>query len=193
MPRETIARQAVLVALAALIPLPFVDTWIQGRLRAQMVRELGRHHDTPLEGPSVHTLARIRGNLLLGCLVGAVWWPIKKLVRKVVYVLTVKDAVDALADTFVRGEMVREALAQGLLPSESERVRKAMDHVLDQHTRSPLWGPKTAHEGTLAAETDSAMVKALARTAERGGAAAALRQFRTLLADLDQVDALHQK
>lgn len=193
MSRSTIARQTLLVALAGLIPIPFIDTWIQGRLRSQMVRELGLHHDVELEAPTVKTLTRIRGNLLLGCLVGVVWWPIKKLIRKVVYVLTVKDAVDAVSDTFIRGEMVREALSRGLLPTESERVRRAMDIALDAHTRSPLWGPKSKADHSLARPEDNPMTQLLAKTADRGGAAAALHRFHELLADLDQVDALTPK
>lgn len=173
------------MALAGLIPVPFVDTWIQGRLRSELIRSLGHHHAVPLEPAVVRTLARSPGNVLVGCVMGLVWWPIKKLIRKVVYVLTVKDAVDALADTFVRGEMVRLAFSAGLLPHASEQVRTAMDAAMSAHTRSPLWGPKTPHDTSVADTDDSGMVRLLARTADRAGGAAALADFRARLQDLE--------
>ncbi len=187
MPRSTVARQAILVAIAGLIPVPFLDSWVQGRLRAEMVRAIAQHHDTPLDHTTVRSLSSVQSSLLLGCVMGAVWWPIKRLIRKVVYVLTVKDAIDALADTFIRGEMVREAFAAGLLPSETARVCQAMDLALSRHTRSPLWGPKTRGIDSVNHDSDTTMVRMMAKTADRGGAAAALHTFRQYLSDLDQL------
>jgi len=184
MPRRRVAQQAVLVALAGLIPVPFIDTWLQSRLRAELVEHLGRHHDRPLEPGHVRTLSADRGNLLLGCVVGVVWWPIKKLFRKIIYVLTIKDAVDAASDAWLRGEMVRRALRAGALPDHVEPVRNAMDEALKTHARSPLWGPRSKVEGSLAEPEDTFTMRMVAGTARRGGGLAVLAAFDGLLDEL---------
>ena len=183
MTRNVILRQAILVSLAALIPIPFLDTWIQGRLRAEMTRALAHQHHVSLDPPSVHLLSDVQSSMLLGCLLGVVWWPIKKLIRKVIYVFTIKDALDVLADTFTRGLLLEEALSQGLLPAHGERVRAAMDEALRGHIRSPLWGPKTTPEQVQPMPDDTLVLRLVAWTARRGGASGALDTFRQLLAE----------
>ncbi len=184
MPRRHVAHQAVLVALAGLIPFPFVDTWIQNRLRAGLVAKLGHHHDLPLSSAHIRTLSSHRHNLLLGCMVGMVWWPIKKLFRKVIYVLTIKDAIDAATDTWLRGEMVRRALRAGALPLQADGVRTAMDAALKTHARSPLWGPRTRRAGSLIEPEDTLAMKVVASAARQSGGLAALEEFDQALAGL---------
>ena len=183
MPRNVILRQAILVSLAALIPIPFLDTWLQGRLRAEMTRALAHQHHVSLDPPSVHLLSDVQSSMVLGCLWGVVWWPIKRLIRKVIYILTIKDAIDVLADTFTRGLLLDEALSQGLLPTQGERVRTAMDEALQSHVRSPLWGLKTTSEQVQPMPDDTLVFRLVAWTARRGGAGAALDTFRQLLAE----------
>jgi len=182
MPRRRVAHHAVLVALAGLIPFPFVDTWIQRRLRAELVAQLGRHHDQPLDATQVRTLSADRANLLLGCVVGVVWWPIKKLFRKIIYVLTIKDAIDAASDTWLQGEMVGRALRAGALPEQAEGVRTAMDAAMKTHARSPLWGPRKKVNGSLTEPEDSVTIKVVASVAQRGGGLAVLEEFDRALA-----------
>ena len=174
----------MLVALAGLIPFPFVDMWIQGWLRAELVEHLGRHHERPLDRAQVRVLSTGHTNMLLGCLVGAVWWPIKKIFRKLIYILTVKDAVDAAADSWLRGEMVRRGLAKGVLPEHAESVRTAMDDVLKTHVRSPLWGPRSKVDGQLSQPEDSFMMRLLAGIAKRSGGLAAVAAFDEKLSEM---------
>lgn len=177
MVRRRIAHQAMLVALAGLIPFPFVDTWIQGWLRAELVEQLGRHHERPFERAQVRVLSAGHANYILGCVIGLVWWPIKKIFRKLIYVLTVKDAIDAASDAWLRGEMVHRALEKGALPSQSKSVRAAMDAALKTHGRSPVWGPRTRLTGQLSKPDDSFIIRMLAATAQRGGGLAVLAAF----------------
>ena len=177
MVRRRIAHQAVLVALAGLIPFPFIDTWIQGRLRAHLVGHLGRHHSCTFDAAQLRALSGGHSNVLLGCVFGVVWWPIKKLFRKLIYVLTVKDAIDAAADAWLRGEMVRRALVAGVLPEHAKAVRAAMDTALKTHGRSPVWGPRTRLDGRLSEPDDPFEVRLIIGTAQRGGGLAVLAAF----------------
>ena len=181
MPHQTIARQSILVALAALTPIPFVDTWLQDRLRAEMTRGLAHHHSTVLDDQTVSRLSSMRGNLLVGCMLGVVWWPIKKLLRKIVYILAIKDAIDCLADTIIRGLMLDAVFARGRGVGDGAQVRAAMDTAMTEHARSPLWGtcsPSTSHTWE---HMDRGFGRVLVWVARRGGADPALDHFRALL------------
>lgn len=181
MPHQTIARQSILVALAALIPIPFVDTWLQDRLRAEMTRGIAHHHGVELRGETVARLSTVQGNLLLGCMLGVVWWPIKKLIRKVVYVLAMKDSLDSLANTIVWGWMLNEALSQGRDVGTGVRVREAMDTAMREQMRSPLWGPRSRSTGERPLPIEAGANRMVVWVARRGGADAALARFQALL------------
>ncbi len=184
MARKLVAQHAWLVALAGLIPFPFVDAWIQDALRRQLVRSLAKHHNAELEGQHVEILVRQNNNLLWGCFQGVVWWPIKKIIKKLVYILTVKDAADAAADTFIRGEMLRRALAAGVLPTRATEVRAVIDDVLATHTRSPLFGPKAKPTRAMPSTAEVWYVNVADTIARLGGATAALAAFDGRLATL---------
>ena len=169
MHHQMIARQAVLVGLAALLPIPFIDIWLQGRLRAELTRGLARHHHVSVEPKTVQALSSVKQNLLMGCVLGVIWWPIKKLIRKIVYILAVKDALDALSDTLIRGWMLDLVFARGLAPDAAMHVRTAMDQALADHARSPLWGPRTPVSDASLVPTDPGVHRVLVWIARRGG------------------------
>lgn len=181
MNHQMIARQAILVGLAALLPIPFIDIWLQGRLRAELTRGLARHHDVAVEPETVRVLSAVKHNLLVGCVLGVFWWPIKKLLRKIVYILAVKDAFDALADTLIRGWMLDHAFARGLPSDSAPRVREAMDEALGEHARSPLWGPRTSVSDAPHIKAPPDTHRVLLWIARRGGADASLARFEVLL------------
>lgn len=178
MPRDEITTKALMVAAAGLLPVPFLDTWLQSQLQRDMVHLIGRRAGQRLAHAQVVHLTEQNDSLLLGCLQGALIWPIRRIFRKVVYILTVKDAVDAAATTYVRGELIRRAFAHGLLPHHTGAVKTAIKDVLTTHTRSPLWGHRTNGPRSFAADPhDPLLVRALAAAAHRGGAAEALAAF----------------
>jgi len=73
-----------------------------------------------------------------GCLTGVLWWPLAKLVKVVLYFLTIKECLDWLAEGTVRAEMVRSACEVGALPAHPKRVRKAMVRALREENCSPV-------------------------------------------------------
>jgi hypothetical protein len=142
MERTSLHRSVVVVGLLAgltpLIPFAFVDRFVRRLLLRQLYQKVAAEQGRQLPPAALAHLTRIRVNLVEGCLMAVLWWPIKKLIRTVIYFLTVKDCLDEVADATMRGHMVHEALRLGLLPAEASRVGDAMEAALDAHGRSPV-------------------------------------------------------
>lgn len=133
-----VERGALLVGLAALIPLPFVDElvrrWLLGRLFCSLAGELG----APLTPQQGWRLARRQYVSVLGCILTLVWWPIKKLFRTVVYVLIIKDAADWSADALARCALVHRSVQLGALPHAPEAVWVPLDKAASARLQSPV-------------------------------------------------------
>ncbi len=134
----SIERAALLVGLAALIPLPFVDElvrrWLLGRLFCRITGETGAAL-TPQQG---WRLARRQYLSVLGCVLTLVWWPIKKVFRTLVYVLVLKDAVDWSADALARCVLVHQSAQRGALPQAPEAVWVPLDATVSSGLQSPV-------------------------------------------------------
>ena len=163
---------ALLAGLTPLIPVPFVDSLARRLLLRQLYQRVAAEQGLRLPPVALAHLTRSRGNLLVGCLVAVLWWPLKKLIRTVLYVLTVKDCLDELADATMRGHMVHEALRRGLLPAEASRVGDAMEAALGAHERSPalrlLRGEFRAATGTGATDPLEQAMLGIAQLANSG-------------------------
>ena len=173
---------ALLAGLTPLIPIPFVDSFVRRLLLRQLYQRVAAEQGRSLPPEALAHLTRSRGNLVVGCLVAVLWWPIKKLIRTVLYFLTVKDCLDELADATMRGHMVHEALRRGLLPAEASRVGDAMEAALDAHERSPalrlLRGDYRAATGT--GSTDP-LEKAMLGVAQLANSRAVFEDFQRRL------------
>lgn len=182
MPYPTISQNALLVGLCPLIPIPVVDELLRKVMMKGAYLSIGEQLGRPLDPETVEVLAEFRGNWVLGCLGAVVWWPIKKLLKTVFYVFTVKECLDWVAEAAVRGAMVRDAIARGMLPEKVEGVRRAMDLAWEAHGGSPVtrfllrrdspeleWG-----EGT-------ALTPAVGGLARRGAAALVMKRFHEIL------------
>ncbi|MDP2311095.1 MAG: hypothetical protein Q8P18_34060 [Pseudomonadota bacterium] len=131
-----VAHYALLAGLTALVPLPFVDAWLERRAHRSMYRVVAEEAGQPFDEAVLAVLAEDRSSLVLGCLGTAVIWPIKKLFRTFFYFLTIKDVIDGTAEATLRAAMVRAALAR--LPHDARVVRNAMDVTLGRHQYSPV-------------------------------------------------------
>lgn len=130
------AHFAMLAGLTALVPLPFLDVWLERRAHRALFRAVAADAGLPLDEGAIAVLTEDRSSLLLGCLGTAVIWPIKKLFRTFFYFLTVKDVIDGTAEATLRAAMVRAAAAH--LPHDARTVRDVMDATLDRHQFSPV-------------------------------------------------------
>lgn len=133
-----VARYSVLCGLCALIPLPWVDEWAERQARRKLYGAVAAAHAAPLDEPALDVLTEDRSSLVLGCLWAVVRWPVKKLFRTIIYVLTLKDAVDGVALAAHRAAMLHAAFAAGHLPRDAAGVRAEMDLTLGRVQWSPI-------------------------------------------------------
>ena len=159
MAHATLSRNAVLVGLCALIPLPWVDDYVARRL-----------------------CRRSWGAMAAD--LGLFWWPIRKMFRTFFYFLTVKDAVDWGIETALRGEMVRRALAAGALPARASMVRLAMDAAFVDHRHSPLtrWALRQLNPPLAWPAGSDPLTGAVGWLAQAGGGALVLARFEAAVA-----------
>lgn len=125
------ARYALLTTLCTLIPVPFLDTYAENRVRRSLVRQIAARHEVILEEAAVRALADLPSGGCLGMLAAALWWPVKKLLKTIATVFLVKGLVDQASEVVHRGMMLQHAFEHGWLPGDAPRVRAAMDSALD--------------------------------------------------------------
>lgn len=155
--QRRLVRDSLLVGLTPLFPVPIVDDWLRDGLRERAVAELLRGRGIALDPPQLRLLARGEeppgAEGCLGCLSTAVVWPlrllfrifIKGLLRKLIFVLTVKDCASELSSTFHLGHLLRHAAAGGAfavpaaeLPARVLAIRRAIEKALATLGFTPL-------------------------------------------------------
>jgi hypothetical protein len=139
-PNQSLAAKAFAIGLTPIIPLPFLDELVRTWLLRRGIRQVAAEHGVTLADKALKRLASDRGGCLIGCLIGVVWWPIRKLFRTMFYFLTIKECLDTMAEGAVRIEMVRRAGETGVLPDKVELVREAMFQTLKADMGSPVTG-----------------------------------------------------
>lgn len=141
--KPTIITYSVLVGLSPLVPVPFVDDWLKDYFRRRLVRSLASTYEQTLSEESVSLLADEKSNkgCLLGCLSMVIFYPLKKLLRKVFYFLEWKRAVDLTSHTYHYGYLLNFALRDGFINSETknlEKVRTTLDNVCNETPIKPI-------------------------------------------------------
>ncbi len=189
MARQALSVNAIFVGLCALVPIPFLDDLLRKLMMRGAYQAIAEHQAKTLPEPALNELTRGDRIRVLGCLVGVVWYGIKKLSKKILYFLAVKDALDWAAEAAVRGEMVRLALARGALPDQHERVRAAMDKAWKEHGGSPVTRTLMRYRSDDLdwSSQDGAVVPVVAGLARRGAGARVINAF---LAELDGSDGV---
>lgn len=133
---------ATLAGLSVLIPVPFVDDAFEAFFRGRMPRRIARTRGRALAEGVEAELAERTGGWWAGSLalpikltVGLV----KRLSRKVLYFVVVKEATDRLSYYWRRAFLLDHMLRAGHLetPGSAQIARRAMDQVLAE-TSGPL-------------------------------------------------------
>ena len=140
--RSTLVLYSTLAGMCKLIPLPFIDDIIQGVVIRRMLNQLLAHHNCEADSVALDRLTRERTGCPLGCLYSLVLYPIKKILKKVLFFLSFKDFVDESSKWFHRGYLVQFAAQSALLTARE---------LSDEHR---LWPVALAIEETCA-ETDT--------------------------------------
>ena len=147
---------SLLAGLCPLIPLPFIDDWAENVVRRRAVRDaLADHGLEPTPG-DVEILAGLEKEADPGgCLKRAILFPfvkifyyvLKKMVRKIIYVLAVNDAAEVATSVLQEAWLLRRALAAGELATPpggrldrdaARRLRGAVDAAIADTTTAPI-------------------------------------------------------
>lgn len=176
--------------LCALIPVPLVDDWARDLLRKRHAMELARGYGVVLgdvDGKALGCGYRpppSAGGCLRGCLFTAVISPIKlvagkilrKVFRKILFFLTVKDCIDGFSRTFHEGYLLRHAFERGAVPPTAAEPATA------RGSRAPaprVLAVRRAVEATCA-EVDTRPIEKLARTTLAGSRSVLRRAGRSM-------------
>jgi uncharacterized protein (DUF697 family) len=134
--------------ISPLIPLPFVDEMAIRRISRRMYASLFAAHGMHLGDSGAKVLGKASAGWLRGAATSAALLPLKRLVRKVVYVLAIKDCADVASAVFHDGWLIAhmlergpEAVRPGLSladPRYLQQVRKAMTRTYRDIDPAPL-------------------------------------------------------
>lgn len=137
---------ATLAGLSALIPLPGLDLLVEGVFRRRIARTIAANRGVPLSPWVLARLGRgeewltVRSCLLLPVVVTL--WLVKRLFRKLVYVLTVAEAASQISAYWHRAWLVDHLVATGALAPDRdvERTLRLFREVLEEADTSPVRG-----------------------------------------------------
>lgn len=146
---------SLLAGACPLIPLPLLDDWILDRVRRRLVSRLGSAEGYAPPSPALGVLADRDPTdwrpeaLARGCLRKVFVAPVvfvykrilRKLLRKILFVLAIKDAVDEFSTTFHHGWLLRHAFAHGHHPTTRAAtwtLRRQIDAVRDEIDPRPV-------------------------------------------------------
>ena len=134
---------ATFAGLSLLIPIPLLDLAFESYFRRRMLKTIARRRNCRLQPQAVTQLNRGDRDCLQSCLA----WPIillyqflKQLSRKILYFLTVKEAIDQLNYYWHRAFLLDHMMLMQCLDDadSASSARIALDEVLDHVAASPL-------------------------------------------------------
>lgn len=137
--------QVVLIGASALIPVPFVDDLVGNYLERRLFRATAAQEGFELSGAEVKAITSApKGCCVKGCLSNALLYPIKKLIRKLLFVLEIKRAIDQASEVLVRCWLFRCALSQNWWAPDGstlacEQLNQALRLTCQQEGTSPFY------------------------------------------------------
>ncbi len=110
----TIITHAVFIGLTPLIPIPVLDDLVKAFFSKALVRSLASAHGLSLSAGEIDVLAEERGQgCVNGCLLGALEYIVKRLVRKAIFVLEWRRTITLVTHTYYVGYLMDYAFQQG--------------------------------------------------------------------------------
>ena len=137
---------SLFAGVCPLIPVPWVDDFVLARVRRAAFRRLFRQGGAEPTSFQLAELTADRSSWLRGCFAGLVLYPIKRIFRKIIFVFTLKDCVDAASRTFHQLWLVRHLVADWQAgPAEVAggvaafaRLKRALDRTLAETDPRPV-------------------------------------------------------
>ncbi len=134
---------ATLAGLSILVPVPFLDSAFEWFFKRRVAGSIAGWRGRRLAPAVLNELNRGEGSWVQGCLllpITLTWGLLKRLSKKILYFLTIKEATDQLSHHWHRAFLIDYALQHGHLDSadSAQVARRAMDYALATATTSPL-------------------------------------------------------
>jgi len=129
-----ITSYSILIGLTPLIPIPVLDDLVKGFFYKDLVRSLASSYGLALSDAEVSALAEDRGQgCLNGCVIGAVEYLVKRLVRKIIFVLEWRRTISLVTHTYYVGHLMDHAFRKGWYKpgdvGQAMRLRAAIEQA----------------------------------------------------------------
>ena len=127
-----VASHSAVAGLARLIPVPFVDDAVIRRVTRRMASELFEIHGRSLSEAGAKALSYAPSQWIRGSARSVAMLPLRRVLRKVVYLLAFKDCSDVASTVFHDGWLLARWLERGPQAGQADdakrlkKVRKAM-------------------------------------------------------------------
>lgn len=135
----------VLVGASALVPVPFLDDVAKGYLERRMLRSIAEREKMTLSSQEIDHLTKEPpdGCCLMGCLGNVVLYPLKRILRKVLFFLEIKRSMDQSSTALAEAWLFSLALRRGLWSpgrdiSEADRLRQVIETSCQSQGVKPL-------------------------------------------------------
>ena len=134
---------ATFAGLSVLIPIPIIDSIFEGFFRRRMPGAIARARNRKVSEETLKQLGQGEGCSPVGCLV----WPfkqlfnlLKKISKKILYFLTIKEATDMVSYYWHRAYLIDYMLAEGHIADEANIVvaRRTLATTLSDTDTSPV-------------------------------------------------------
>ncbi len=135
---------ATAAGLATLIPIPGIDWIFEQIFRRRMPKTIAARRKVELESVVIREIIKTENGCWQSCLlmpILGILWLIKRLSKKILYFLTIKESADQVSLYWHQAFLIDQMIEQGhLTDQESARMaREAMWQVIDDTHSSPLF------------------------------------------------------
>ena len=135
----------MMVGASALLPVPFLDDVAKSYLERRMLRTIAEKEGMVLSPQEVERLTQEppKGCCLVGCLGNVVVYPVKRLLRKVLFFLEIKRSMDQASTALAEGWLFWLALRRGFWSpgrdlAEADRLRNVIEGSCHSQGVKPL-------------------------------------------------------
>ncbi len=139
-----VASYSAIAGLCPLIPVPYVDDLLIRQITRRMCGALFEAHGLRLTSTGARALTAAPMHWLRGAATSMALFPLRKLLRKVVYLLAIKDCAEVSASVFHDGWLLAHLLERGSQgrsladPRYLHKIRKAMLRTYKDIDPAPL-------------------------------------------------------
>jgi hypothetical protein len=140
---EIISSHSILIGLTPIIPIPFADDFAKNYFQERMVRKLAENYNYSLSSEDLKIItSEEHKGCLPGCLTSILFYPLKKLFRKIFFFLEWKRAIDTVSKFYHKGYLIDYALSKELLAPKGSynitQLRNAIDQTCQEVGTNPI-------------------------------------------------------